>query len=629
MQLAHTGDDGLPGFLIGVGLKGGIFLSQLGQGNAHLLLAGLGLRLNGHPDHRLGEDHGLQDNGVVLIAEGVASGGVLDTHSCSDVAGVHHVDVLPVIGVHLQNPAQTLSGVLGGVHHGRALGQSAGVYPEETQLTHEGICGNLKGQSGEGSIVRGRTEVLLVGFGVDALDALFIQGRGHIVHHCVQHFLNALVLVRGATGDRNHGVVNGGLPNGCFDPVHGNLFTGQVQLHDFVVHLGHGFHQLLPVFAHQVLHTGRNLFLPHVLTQLIVEHVGLHLQEVNHALEISLRADGKLNGNRIALQPVVHHIQHAVEVCTHDVHLIDVHHPGNLVLVGLTPHGLGLRLDTTLGAQNRHGTVQDTQGPLHLHGEVHVTRGINDVNPAALPEAGGSSGGNGDAPLLLLGHPVHSSRPIMGFADFIGPAGIEQDALGGCGLAGVNVRHDADISSIFKRVLSWHGGTPLLPAEVGECLVGLRHFMGILALLHRCAGIVVSVHDFSGQPLSHGAFAPLTAVSGDPAQTHGLAPGGADFDGHLVGGAAHAAGLDLHSRHDIFHGLLEDFQSVFAELFLDNFKRTIDDLLGYALLAVQHDAVDELCNQNGIVNGVRENLSLRDVTSSGHFASLLHIKMIS
>ena len=43
--------------LVGVGLEGGVLLGQLHQGDAHLLLARLGLGLDGHPDHRLGELH--------------------------------------------------------------------------------------------------------------------------------------------------------------------------------------------------------------------------------------------------------------------------------------------------------------------------------------------------------------------------------------------------------------------------------------------------------------------------------------------------------------------------------------------------------------------------------------------
>ncbi len=62
MQFAHAGDQGLSGFLVGIGPEGRVFFSQLGEGNHHLVLAGLGFRLDGHLNDRFGEIHGFQDD---------------------------------------------------------------------------------------------------------------------------------------------------------------------------------------------------------------------------------------------------------------------------------------------------------------------------------------------------------------------------------------------------------------------------------------------------------------------------------------------------------------------------------------------------------------------------------------
>ena len=43
--------------------------------------------------------------------------------------------------------------------------------------------------------------------------------------------------------------------------------------------------------------------------------------------------------------------------------------------------GLGLGLHAALGAHDGHRAVQHAQGALHLHGEVHVARGVDDVDP--------------------------------------------------------------------------------------------------------------------------------------------------------------------------------------------------------------------------------------------------------
>ena len=47
-------------------------LGQLAQAHAHLLEVGLGLGLDGDLDHGVGEVHALQDDGRLLVAQGVA-----------------------------------------------------------------------------------------------------------------------------------------------------------------------------------------------------------------------------------------------------------------------------------------------------------------------------------------------------------------------------------------------------------------------------------------------------------------------------------------------------------------------------------------------------------------------------
>ena len=629
VQLAHAGDDGLTGFLVGVGAEGGILFSQLRKGNAHLFLTGLGLGLNGNLDNRLGEDHGLQNDGVILIAEGIAGGGVLDADHGGDVAGVDLVNVLTVIGVHLQDTTHTLVDALGAVQHGGAFLQRTGVHTEVAQLAHIGVGSDLKGQSGEGCVVGSGTEILFLGVGVDAPDALLVQGAGHIVHDCVQQLLNALVLVGRTADDRHHLVVDGGSADDGLDLLDGDLLAFQIHHGQIVIQRGDGVHQLLVVLLADIHHVLGDILDPHVLAQFIIEDVGLHGEQIYVALEEGLASDGQLDGYGVALQPLVDHVQNAEEVGAHDIHLVDVDHAGDLVLVGLTPNGFGLGFHTALGAQNGHGAVQNTQRTLHLNGEVHVARGVNDVQPAALPEAGGCSGSDGDAALLLLCHPVHGGGAVVGLTDLVVLAGVEQDTLGGGGFAGIDVCHDAEVSCILQRILSRHWFSPLLPAEMGEGLVGFSHLVDVLTLLNGGAGIVGSIHDLGSQTLLHGVLAAGAAVVGDPAQPQGLTAVRANFDRHLIGSAADTASLQLHGGHNVFHCLLEHFQAILAGLVLDNFKCTIHDLLGNTLLAVQHDAVDELGNQNGIVIGIRKDLSLGNITSSGHFASLLHNIMIS
>ena len=61
------------------------------------------------------------------------------------------------------------------------------------------------------------------------------------------------------------------------------------------------------------------------------------------------------------------------------------------------------------------------------------------------PEAGRRGGRDRDAALLFLLHPVHDGGAVMDFADPVRDPRVEQDALGRRRLAGIDVRHDADI----------------------------------------------------------------------------------------------------------------------------------------------------------------------------------------
>ncbi len=69
-------------------------------------------------------------------------------------------------------------------------------------------------------------------------------------------------------------------------------------------------------------------------------------------LKSSFSADGQLDGDGVGAQTVVHHVQHVEEIRAGDVHLVDVDHPGDMIVIGLTPHSLGLGLNTALGAED-------------------------------------------------------------------------------------------------------------------------------------------------------------------------------------------------------------------------------------------------------------------------------------
>ena len=133
-----------------------------------------------------------------------------------------------------------------------------------------------------------------------------------------------------------------------------------------------------------------------------------------------------------------------------------------MVLVGLAPDGFRLRLDTGIGVEQRNGAVEHAQRALDLDGEVDVAGRVDDVEAAhlavaTLPEGRGRGRRDGDAALLLLLHPVHGGGAVMDFADLVRLARVIEHALGGRRLAGVDMRHDAEVAVVFDLVFAGHG----------------------------------------------------------------------------------------------------------------------------------------------------------------------------
>ncbi len=184
----------------------------------------------------------------------------------------------------------------------------------------------------------------------------------------------------------------------------------------------------------------------------------LHLDEIDHPDEGGLDAPGKLDHQGGGVQTVFDHLDGPLEVGSHPVHLVHEADPGDVVAVGLTPHGLALGLHARHRIEDRHRAVEHTERPLDLHGEVHVAGGVDDVDPVVPPQAGRGRRGDGDAALALLDHPVHLGGALVDLSDLVGLARVVQDPLGRGGLARVDVGHDPDVPSADERVFQDHQG---------------------------------------------------------------------------------------------------------------------------------------------------------------------------
>ena len=355
-----------------------------------------------------------------------------------------------MVCVHQQDSADTLALTLRRVQNRFAGLDCAGIDTEEAQTADEGVGHDLECKSGERCIIGCLTGLLLIGLGVCSADCGNIQRRGHVLNDSVEQLLHAFIFIRSTADHGYH--LNGacGLSDGCTDHILRNLFAFEIKHHYLVVEIRDSFQHLYTVFLGQIAHILGDFLGAHIVAEIIVINAGIHLNQIDYATEIRFGADRELDGHCIALKSVMHHIENMIEVRAHDIHLVDVYHTGNMVVIGLSPNCLGLRLNAALGTQYGHAAVKNTQRALDLNGEVNVARGINDIDSGIAPVAGGCCGSDGYTSLLLLLHPVHGRGTFMGLADLMVYTGVIKNTLCCRSLAGVDVSHDTDISGFFK-----------------------------------------------------------------------------------------------------------------------------------------------------------------------------------
>jgi hypothetical protein len=83
-----------------------------------------------------------------------------------------------------------------------------------------------------------------------------------------------------------------------------------------------------------------------------------------------------------------------------------------------------------------------------------VTWSVNDIDAMIQPEAGCRGGRNGNAALLLLGHPVHRSGPFMHLTNAVNFLGVEENPFRGRCLPRIDMRNDSDIARSFEGIFS-------------------------------------------------------------------------------------------------------------------------------------------------------------------------------
>src|SRR5712692_8605409 len=462
VQLAHAADYRLGRLGIGVNAERWIFLGQLRQRDAQLVLIGLGLRLDGDRDDGVWEAHRLENDRMGLLAQRVTGARVLQPDRGRDVAGAHLLDLLALIGVHLQQPPDPFPAVLGAVVDVGAGAEHARVHAEERQFPDVRVGHDLERERGERRVVRrGPLGVRRIVMRQMALDRRDVDGRRQIIDDGVEQRLDALVLERGAADHGDDVAGDGGFADDGADFFFSKLVVFEILVQDGVVGLDAGFDHFVSHLCNLIFQRRRDRAFDVLLSHgLVVVHDLDFAHQIDESRKQLAGAERHLDRHRLRAEPVADHLEAHVEVGADAVHLVDEDYPRHAVAVRLAPHRLGLRLDAAHGIQHGHCAVEDAQAALHFDGEVHVSRGVDDVDAVLLIEAGPESGRrgrrDGDAALLLLLHPVHRGRTFVYLTQLVGAARIVKDTLGRSRFPGIDVGHDADIPNAIEWRRTWH-----------------------------------------------------------------------------------------------------------------------------------------------------------------------------
>lgn len=135
----------------------------------------------------------------------------------------------------------------------------------------------------------------------------------------------------------------------------------------------------------------------------------------------------------------------------------------------------GLRLDTSDTAEQKDGSVEDSEGSFDFDSEIDVTGSIDEIDMVVFPHEMGGGRLNGDTFLLFEFHEVHGGTDTVRAFDFVDGwdfAGIEKYSFGEGGFSGVDMCWDTDVSN-FIVVGDGEGGKGFIEQIPGECAEGM------------------------------------------------------------------------------------------------------------------------------------------------------------
>ena len=161
-----------------------------------------------------------------------------------------------------------------------------------------------------------------------------------------------------------------------------------------------------------------------------------------------LGADRQVDGHALRGELRAQRFERAEEVGALAVEHVHVEDACEAELVGARPVPGGLNLDAHDRADTDQRTFDDVQRRDRVALEARLTRGVDQVDLAALPLEVAERRGDGHLARLLVLVPVGDGRALFDDTEAVRRLGLEEHRLDERGLAGASVTDDSDVADL-------------------------------------------------------------------------------------------------------------------------------------------------------------------------------------
>ena len=294
-----------------------------------------------------------------------------------------------------------------------------------------GIRQRLEDEGGGGSLGVGRAAGALPRLLIGPVHVAAIERRRERLDDQVEQVLAADVPARRGAQHRHDLALGDARAEGAHHLRFVDRPFLEILVEELVVGLRGGLDELLAVLLRLAGQLGGHV---------------LHADQVDHARERLLGADGNLQRDEPPLEPLGQRFERPEKVGALAVEPVDDDGTGQIVLGRELPHALGLHLHAGDRVHDDHGALDDAQPGARLGDEVAVSGHVDEVDPVVLVVAVRERDVEGDLPLDLVGVEVGGCRAVVDTAEPGHRTGREEQRLDQGGLAHAAVADEADVA---------------------------------------------------------------------------------------------------------------------------------------------------------------------------------------